>query len=124
MHRKVGPQTRREEYTVTMTSGVVANLPSLSKGIPTTYLDPFFVGQCGPNVVGLGDGGLVGLQHHLGPLRIDVECSQNEDQTRKGCVGGDGLQPVIIQIEQHHLRLRGLQHQISQLLNFQDRLEG
>ena len=32
-------------------------------------------------------------------------------------VGGDALEPVIVEVEEHHLRLCGLQDQVSQLLH-------
>lgn len=35
-------------------------------------------------MVGLGDGGLVWLQNDLGSVSVDVQCSQNEYQTREG----------------------------------------
>lgn len=40
------------------------------------------------------------------------------------CVGRDGLEPVVVQVEQHHLRLRGLQDEVSELLDLQTGLEG
>lgn len=39
------------------------------------------------------------------------------------CVGGNGLQPVIIKVEQHHLRFCCLQDQVSELLHLQTGLE-
>lgn len=35
------------------------------------------------------------------------------------CVGRDGLEPVIVQVEQHHLRLCSLQNQVTKLLHLQ-----
>ena len=35
----------------------------------------------------------------------------------------DGLEPVVIQVEQHHLWLRSLQDEVSELLHFKTRLE-
>lgn len=40
------------------------------------------------------------------------------------CVGRDGLQPVIIKVEQHHLWFCSLQDQVSKLLHFKTGLEG
>lgn len=36
----------------------------------------------------------------------------------------DGLEPVIIQVEQHHLRLCSFQDEVSKLLHLQTGLEG
>ena len=44
-------------------------------------LDPFFICQCWPDVMGLSDGRLIRLQYHLGTLCVDMEGSQNQDQT-------------------------------------------
>jgi hypothetical protein len=30
-----------------------------------------------------------------------VQCAQNEDEPAEGCVAADGLQPVIVDVEQH-----------------------
>lgn len=38
-------------------------------------------------------------------------------------VRGNGLQPVIVEIKQDHLRLCGLQNEVSKLLHFQTGLE-
>ena len=35
-------------------------------------------------------------------------------------VGRDGLEPVIVQVEQHHLRLCSLQNQVTKLLHLQN----
>ena len=43
--------------------------------------DPFFISQCWPDVMGLGDGRLIRLQYHFGTLCVDMEGSQNQDQT-------------------------------------------
>ena len=47
-------------------------------------LDPFFICQCWPDVMGLSDGCLIRLQYHLGTLCVDMEGSQNQDQTWEG----------------------------------------
>ena len=39
-------------------------------------------------------------------------------------VGGDGLEPVVIQVEQHHLGLRGLQDQVTKLLHLSNKQQG
>ena len=48
------------------------------------HLDPFLIGEGGPDVVGLCDGGLVWFQDHLGPVIVDMECPQDQDETREG----------------------------------------
>ena len=45
-------------------------------------------------------------------------------QSETHCVRRDGLEPVVVEVEQHHLRLRRLQDQVSELLHLQTGLEG
>ena len=82
-------------------------------------LDPLVVREAGPDVVRLGDGRLVRLQDDLGPVVVDVQRAQDEDETGEGGVGGDGPQPVVLQVEQNHLGLGSLQDQVAELLHFQ-----
>lgn len=74
-------------------------------------------------MVRLGDDGLVWLQDHASLVDIDMQGSQDEDEAGEGGVGGDGLQPVIIDVEQHHLWLCCLQDQVTKLLNLQSCLQ-
>lgn len=39
-------------------------------------------------------------------------------------VGGDGLEPIVIEIEEHHLRLSSLEDEVSKLLYLEASLEG
>mmetsp|Transcript_100977 Transcript_100977/g.289830 ORF Transcript_100977/g.289830 Transcript_100977/m.289830 type:complete len:466 (-) Transcript_100977:385-1782(-) len=71
-------------------------------------VDPLVVGQARPHVVRLGDGGLVRLEDDLGAVRIHMQGTQDQDHAAEGGVRGDGLEPVIVQVEEHHLRLGGL----------------
>lgn len=48
----------------------------------------------------LGDGRLLRLQNDLGLVRIDVESTEDQDQARERRVRGDGLEPVVVQVEQ------------------------
>lgn len=48
------------------------------------HLDPFFVGERGPDVMRLGDGGLVRLQDHLGAVIVDVQRSEDQDESGEG----------------------------------------
>ena len=50
---------------------------------------------------------------------VDVQRPQDEDETREGGVGGDGPQPVVVQVEQNHLGLGRLQDLVAELLHFQ-----
>jgi hypothetical protein len=43
-------------------------------------LDPFVIRESGPDVVWLGDGGLVRLQDDLCPVVVHVQRSQDQDQ--------------------------------------------
>ena len=48
------------------------------------HLDPFLVREGWPDVMGLRDGRLVWFQDHLGPVVVDVERPQDQDETREG----------------------------------------
>lgn len=50
-------------------------------------LNPFLVGQRGPDVMGLCDGSLVRLQNHLGTVIVHMERSQDQDETGE-CLEG------------------------------------
>ena len=86
------------------------------------HLDPLLIGEAGPHMVGLSDDGLVRLQDHACLVHIHVEGSQDEDQPGEGGVGGNGLQPVVVDVEQHHLGLCGLQNEVTELLNLEGSL--
>ena len=49
---------------------------------------------------------------------------KDKDEPGERGVRGDSLQPVVIQVEQQHLRLRGFEDQIPKLLNLQRSLKG
>ena len=53
---------------------------------------PLLVLEGGPEVVWLGDGVLVGLEDDLGPVGVDEEGPQDEDEPGEGREGGDCLQ--------------------------------
>ena len=46
-------------------------------------LNPVVIGERGPDVVLLRDDGLVGAQEQLGLVLVDVQSSQDQDQTRE-----------------------------------------
>lgn len=48
------------------------------------HLDPLFVSERGPDVMGLSDGRLVGFQDHLCSVIVDVESSEDQDESGKG----------------------------------------
>ena len=75
-----------------------------------SYLDPLLIGQCRPHMVQLGDDGLVRAQQHARLVNVDMQSTQYQDQAIEGSVTGDGLQPVVIDVEEHHLWLAGLQN--------------
>jgi hypothetical protein len=49
-------------------------------------------------------------------VHIDVQGAQDQDEPAECCVAADGLQPVVIDVEQHHLRLRGLRNTNRKLI--------
>ena len=73
-------------------------------------------------MVGLCYDGLVRLEDHARLVHIHMQSTQDEDEPGEGGVGRDGLQPVIVDIEEHHLGLCCLQNQVSKLLNLQSSL--
>ena len=68
----------------------------------------------------LGDDRSLWHQDDLGPLWIDIQGSQNQDQSAEGRETLDGLQPVVIQIEEQHLRLSRFKDSVSELFNFEN----
>jgi len=44
-------------------------------------LDPLLVGQRWPDVMRFGDGRLVGFEHHLGAVVVDVHRAQYQNQS-------------------------------------------
>mmetsp|Transcript_24498 Transcript_24498/g.79156 ORF Transcript_24498/g.79156 Transcript_24498/m.79156 type:complete len:287 (-) Transcript_24498:5763-6623(-) len=87
------------------------------------HANPLLVRQVRPDVMRLRHHRLVRPQNHLRTVLRDVERAQNQDQTRKRRVRRNRLQPVVVDVEQHHLRLRRLEDQITELLHLQARLE-
>lgn len=63
------------------------------------HLDPLLVSECGPDVMGLSDGRLVRFQDHLGAVIVDVERSEDQDES------GEGLE--MEQTTKHKLFTRG-----------------
>ncbi len=84
---------------------------------------PLLVDESGPDVVRLCDGRLVWTQNALRAVVVHVQRAKNQDHSRERGVGGDRLEPVVVQVEQQHLRLRRFQYQIAELLDFQTGLE-
>mmetsp|Transcript_62206 Transcript_62206/g.196851 ORF Transcript_62206/g.196851 Transcript_62206/m.196851 type:complete len:1067 (-) Transcript_62206:4174-7374(-) len=87
-------------------------------------LDPLLVGEVRPHVVGLRDYALVGLEKHLGLLIVDVQRAQDENEAAEGGVGGDRLEPVVVDVEEYHLGLRRLENEVAELLDLEAGLEG
>jgi len=54
-------------------------------------------------------------------FRVDVQRTQDEDDTAEGGVRGHSAQPVIIQVKQHHLVLCGLEDEVAKLLQLDGR---
>mmetsp|Transcript_3635 Transcript_3635/g.6371 ORF Transcript_3635/g.6371 Transcript_3635/m.6371 type:complete len:234 (-) Transcript_3635:407-1108(-) len=86
-------------------------------------MDPLVVGEGGPHVVRLGDGGLLGLEDDLGLVVVHVQGAQDQNEPREGSVGGDALEPVVVDVEEDHLGLGCLQDEVPELLDLHARLE-
>ena len=65
------------------------------------------------------DGRFVGFHDDFGPVRVDVKRAEDENESGEGRVGRDRLQPIVIQIEQNHLRLRRFQYKIAEFLHLE-----
>lgn len=48
------------------------------------HLDPLLIRECGPNVMGLGDSGFIRFQDHLSSVVVDMESSEDQDETGEG----------------------------------------
>mmetsp|Transcript_39065 Transcript_39065/g.93686 ORF Transcript_39065/g.93686 Transcript_39065/m.93686 type:complete len:373 (-) Transcript_39065:1226-2344(-) len=88
------------------------------------HLDPLLVRERRPDVVRLRDRRLVRAQDDLAALRVHVQRPQDEHQAREGRVRGNGVQPVVVQVEEQHLWLRGAQDEVAEALHLEARLEG
>lgn len=71
----------------------------------------------------LRDDALVRPQQRASLIWVDMQRPQDKYQPAESCVTADGLQPVIVDVEQHHLRLSGLKNEITKLLKFDCCLE-
>ena len=58
-------------------------------------LDPLFITQSRPYEVGLRNRGFVGMQNDLCFLIVNVKATKEENESRKGRVTWDGLEPII-----------------------------
>ncbi len=76
-----------------------------------------------PDVMGLRDGGLVRLQHNLGAVVVNVERAEDENETRERRVRWNRAKPVVVDVEQDHLRLGGLQDEVAEFLDLEAGLE-
>jgi len=59
------------------------------------HLDPLLVGERGPDVMRLGDRGLVGFQDHFGAVVVDVERPEDQDETGEGLESGGAKQTLF-----------------------------
>ena len=94
--------------------GVVAEDEVLEGNL---HLDPLLVAEIGPHVMRLSDDRPVGLQQHLSLVVVDVERAEDQDEPAERGVRADRLEPVVVDVEQHHLGLSRLQDQVAELFN-------
>ena len=87
------------------------------------HVDPLLISERWPYVMRLRHDTLVGCQDDLGSLRVQVECPQDQDQSAEACEALDRLLPVVIEIEQKHLGLRGFKNTVPELFDFEASLE-
>jgi hypothetical protein len=85
--------------------------------------DPLLVRQRWPNVMRFRNDAGIGAQDHLYFVHIYVQASQDQDQSRECCIRRNTLEPIVIDVEEDHLRLSRSQDQIAKFLNLECRLE-
>lgn len=110
----------KAQYNTQLQKAILVLLPVVSKDQILQLdldLDPLLVGQCRPDMMRFGDGRLVGLEHHLGAVVVDVHGPQYQNESTERRVRRDRFQPVVVQVEQNHLRLCRLQYQVTKLLH-------
>jgi hypothetical protein len=86
--------------------------------------DPLVVVERRPDMMRLGDGALVRAENDFGLLVVDVQGTEEEDETGEGGVGRARLEPIVVEVRQDHLRLLGAQDEVAKLLKLHRRLEG
>lgn len=86
----------------TVALGVVAE-DQVAKGDLDSH--PLVVLERRPDVVRRRDGVLVGPEDDLGLLVVDVDGSEEEDEAGEGRVRRDRLEPVVVEVGEHHLGL-------------------
>ena len=93
---------RRSRPGRTIALGVVAE-DEIAKSDLDSH--PLLVGERRPDVVRRRDRVLVGPEDDLGLFVVDVDGSEEENETGEGGVGRDGLEPVVVEVGKHHLGL-------------------
>ena len=68
-------------------------------------LDPLLVAEGRPYEVRLCDCVLVRTKDNLRFLVVDVQTTKEKDETGERGVTRDRLEPVVVKVEQYHLRL-------------------
>ena len=86
-------------------------------------LDPLLVAKVWPDVMRKSDSGLIWLKDDLRSFSIQMQSSQNQNESAESCERLDGLQPIVIKVEKEHLWLSCFQDSISKLLNLEACLE-
>jgi hypothetical protein len=60
---------------------------------------------------------------YLGTLVGDVQCAQDQNETRESGVARHRFEPIVVERREHHLRLGRLQNHVAKLFDFHARLE-
>jgi hypothetical protein len=71
-------------------------------------------------MVRLSDDGSLRHQDDLCAFWIDVQRSQNQNETTESCETLNRFEPVVVQIEEKHLRFGSFENPVSKLLNLKD----
>lgn len=86
-------------------------------------MHPLLVSESWPDVMWLGHHTLVRCQDDLRSLWMQVEGTQDQNEPAKASETLNTFLPVIVKVEQEHLRLRGFEDPIAELLDFETSLE-
>ena len=80
---------------------------------------PLLWRQVWPDMVRLCNNGLVRREDDLCTFRMQVQRSENEDESTECSKASNGFQPVVEQVEKKHLRLSCFEDAITQLFDLQ-----
>lgn len=82
--------------------------------------DPLLICESWPDMMRLCNDGSLRHKNYLCSLRINVERSQDQNETTESCEALDSFKPIIVKVKQKHLWLCSFEDSIAKFLNFED----